>query len=88
MFEKFDVKAGLAALRGDGDLKYAADFEVELAKQRAAGSDYFTAARIAAARASEGDGARNAATTARYVALDGENSERDRQARRGYDYNE
>lgn len=88
MFEKFDVKAALAALRDDGDLKYAAAFEPELAAQLAAGNGYFTAVQIAATRASEGDGGSNDATTARYAALDAERNERDRQARRGYDYNE
>jgi hypothetical protein len=74
LFEEFDINSALAALHRD-DNNYAAAFEIELAKARAEGHAYFAASAIAAAKASEGDGGRNEAETARYAALDAERSQ-------------
>jgi hypothetical protein len=65
--------------------RYNAAFEVELAAHLAAGNSYFDAARVAAARASEGDGGHNDAMTERIAVMDAERYEQDRQARYGYD---
>jgi hypothetical protein len=75
LFEEFDVNSALAALHRDTN-EYTAVFEIELAKARAGGHDYFAAAANAAAKASEGDGGRNDAETARYAALDAERSQK------------
>jgi hypothetical protein len=69
----------------DADDKYAVDFEFHLAAGLAAGDDYFTAARYAAARASKENGGSNDAVTARIVAMDLQRNERDRAHHRGYD---
>lgn len=79
LFEEFDIKSALAALHRDD---YAAVFEIDLAKARAEGHDYFAASAIAAAKASEGDGGRNDAETARYAALDAERSQKQKQKER------
>lgn|GEM_PF-4130537 len=77
LFEEFDINSALAALRRDTN-EYAAVFEIELAKARAEGHDYFAASSIAAAKASEGDGGHNDAETARYTALDAERSQKNK----------
>jgi hypothetical protein len=76
-----EIKAAIHAER------YAAAYEVELAKALAVAKDYFAACAIAAARASEADGGLNDAATARYAALDAERHAEDRAAGRGYDHN-
>jgi hypothetical protein len=78
LFEEFDIKSALAALRRDTN-EYAAVFEIELAKARAEGHDYFAALAIARTKASEGDGGRNDAETTRYAALDAERAEKEKE---------
>jgi hypothetical protein len=85
---KAEIIEALAIEDAEESKRYASAFEVELAKARAEGNDYFTSTRIAEARASEGDGGYNDAMTARIAALDVERNEQDRQRRYGYDYDE
>jgi hypothetical protein len=78
LFQEFDINSALAALRRDAN-EYAAVFEIDLAKARAEGHDYFAASAIARTKASEGDGGHNYAETARYAALDAERTEKSKE---------